>query len=247
MKKLIQTSKSILLLALLFSLAFSSCKKPWWGNDESNGGGNGPTASNRTKAVVVKFGCGLSIYGGDLWLRTFDGKFLQPCEQSFVTICPIILHEGDTVDVKYSRYTKQNPDFDIFCKILDFPYTKVCIDFINVIYNPTGLPFLVFDPSYDDKNSNGINILGARIDGNKLYLKVGFSGCDDNVARYSLLAKGAEDPGMITYKLKLYDNSPQMCQAYFTKEIGFDISPLKYTIDGFVKLKIEGYNEILTY
>lgn len=246
MKKLIQTSKSILLLALLFNIAFSSCKKPWWGN-EDNGGSNGHGNSISTKAVVVRFGCGLSIYSSNLWLRTFDGKFLQPCEQSFVNICPTILHEDDTVEIKYSKYTKNNPNFDLTCKIVDFPYSKVCIDFLQLANKPSGLPFILFDPSYDSKTSNGINILGARISGNRLYLNVGFSGCDNNVERFSLLAKGAEDPGVITYKLKLYDNSPQMCQAYFTKEIGFDISPLKYTIDGFVKLKIEGYNDVLTY
>ncbi len=245
MKKLILTMKPIVLLAMILSLSLSSCKKGWWGYDEENGNGNGGGGNGvsiSAKGTVVVQGCGLSIYGKNLWIKLDDGTLLQPCAQSFKTLCPIILHEGDRVDLKYSKYKGEMKSFEIYCKIANFRFTRATIDFINVIGN-VNCPYVQMAPNYDELKTAMASIIDAKIVGSKLVLKVGFGGCNNKAKdRFKLVAKPTNESNMLTYEVKLIDEKEELCQAYFTDEICFDIAPFKYLIDGNVKVRIVGFD-----
>ncbi len=249
MRKLILTMKPIVLLAMILSLSLSSCKKGWWGYDEENGNGNGGgnNVSIAAKGTVVYQGCGLSIYGKNLWIKLDDGTLLQPCAQSFQTLCPIILHEGDRVDLKYSKYTGNTQSFEIYCKIANFRFTRATIDFINVL-NDNNCKIIDFPSNYDNLNTANTNIMGAKIEGSKLTLNIGFSGCSNSAKeRFKLVAKPTVDSDMMTYEVKLTDEKEELCQAYFTDDICFDISPMKHLIDGKVRIRIVGFDKEFIY
>jgi len=251
MKKLILTMKPIVLLAMILSLSLSSCKKGWWGYEEGNGNGNGGGSGNNVsiaaKGTVVYQDCGLSIYGKNLWIKLDDGTLLQPCAQSFQTTCPVILNEGDRVDLKYSKYTGNMGSFEIYCKMAYFPFKRVTIDFITVLNN-NNCKIIDFPSNYDKLNTANINIMSANIDGSKLSLKIGFSGCSNTAKqRFKLVAKPTVDSDLITYEVKLTDEKEELCQAYFTDEICFDISPMKHLIDGRVRIRIVGFDKELIF
>lgn len=250
MKKTNFILSPILILAMLFSLSFTSCKKGWWGYEEGNGNGGNNGGGNGTialKGTIISFSCGKSIYGNDYWIKLDNGKLIQPCEQSFMGECFFYLNEGDRVEVKYSKYTKNDPYYNLMCKIANLDYTKVTIDYIRKISENFNCKSIQLNPKYDDIKNNGINVLGARIEGSKLYLKTGYSGCNNETKRFSLYAKPLEGNGVITYEVKIADEEPQLCEAYFTNELCFDIALLKHNIDGFIKIKINGFDTILTY
>jgi hypothetical protein len=249
MKKLILTMKPIVLLAMILSLGITSCKKGWWGTDEGNGNGSGggSNVSIAAKGTVVYQGCGLSIYGKNLWIKLDDGTLLQPCAQSFQTLCPIILHEGDRVDLKYSKYTGNAQSFEIYCKIANFRFTRATIDFINVL-NDNNCRIIDFPANYDQLNTASINIMNAKIEGGKLTFNIGFGGCSNSAKqRFKLISKPTNDNDMMTYEVKLTDEKEELCQAYFTDDICFDISPMKHLIDGKVRIRIVGFDKEFIY
>ncbi|MBJ7428182.1 MAG: hypothetical protein JHD28_04380, partial [Bacteroidia bacterium] len=212
-------------------------------NGNGNGGGGGNGASITAKGTVVYQGCGLSIYGKSLWIKLDDGTLLQPCAQSFQTLCPIILNEGDRVDLKYSKYKGDMKSFEIYCKIAYFPFTRATIDFINVL-NDNNCKIIDFPANYDQLNTANINITSANIEGSKLNLNIGFSGCGNNAKqRFKLIAKPTVDSDMMTYEIKLTDEKVEMCEAYFTDNICFDIAPMKHLIDGKVRIRIVGFDK----
>lgn len=163
MKKVILIGKSIILLTLIFSLGFTSCKKQWWGNDdEGNGGGpNGVGNANTTsiKGTMVSISCGASIYD-NLWIQTDDGKLLQPCAQSFQTLCPILLHEGDRVYLKYRPFSGFSYiDSTYTCTALLPICKRVIIDFIGI--TNSCIPIKI-TPSYNTSKSGNLTILGVQ-------------------------------------------------------------------------------------
>lgn len=80
MKKLhVLVSCTLLSLVMLFS----SCKKwnPW---EEGEGGGGKPSVDICSKTgTLVKVPCGVSDLD-NLWIRTDDGKYYQPCDASLL-------------------------------------------------------------------------------------------------------------------------------------------------------------------
>jgi hypothetical protein len=89
-----------------------------------------------------------------------------------------------------------------------------------------------------------INVLDAYIDGNCLKLKVGFSGCDASTDRISLTWDGIFDGDA---NLALVDDAPQMCNAYFTQEVSYDLSALKAQDQGNINIHIAGWEGSLIY
>ena len=249
MKKAILIGKSILVLALIFSLGFTSCKKQWWGNDEegsgggSNGGGN--PGSTALKGTMVRISCGGSIYD-NLWIQTDDGKLLQPCAQSFQTLYPILLHEGDRVDVKYRPFSGFSYiDSMYICNMVLPACKRVIIDFINIVNSCT--PIKITPAANTPKNDN-LNILGAQVNGSCLQIKMAFGGCNENTNRFQLTSTGKllSTYGPPVYAAKLVDTDPQYCKAYFERETGYDISILTNNKKQTVYLKLEGYNQLIT-
>lgn len=239
--------KWAIILALL--VGFTSCKKGWWGYEEGNGGGNnGGGNENKTElGTVISFACGRSIYGHDYWIKLDNGKLIQPCDQSFMGECFFYLNEGDRVELKYSKYTKNNSTFDIMCKIANLNYTKATIDYIKKINKNFNCKTVKFYSNFDEKENQNIQVLGARIEGNKLNLKIGFSGCNMDMNRFELYAKPAITNDFFTYDVKIVDEIPQLCEAYFTNEMCFDITQLKDNTKRYVRIKINGFEQILNY
>jgi hypothetical protein len=90
--------------------------------------------------------------------------------------------------------------------------------------------------------------MDAKIEGSKLILNIGFSGCNNRAKdRFKLVAKPTNESNMLTYEVKLTDERVELCQAYFTDDICFDISSMKHLIDGRVKVRIVGFDKELIY
>lgn len=251
MKKTMLWMKPIVILALILSIGLTSCKKGWWGNEEG-GGGTGNTGGGNTglvKGTVVMQGCGLSIYGKNLWIKTDDGQLLQPCEQSFVTLCAINLKEGDRVEIKYHKYTGSLNGFEFYCKMAYFYFTRVTIDFLNIIQTNNNCSAVTIPKNYDLLNAAGVNIIDGKMVEGKLYLNIGFSGCDNSTKRFKLVAKEWPVAGPIpTFEVKIVEQDPQMCQAYFTKEVCFDVASLKNPLSSsYVIMHLVGSDKVFQF
>ncbi|MES2728344.1 MAG: hypothetical protein V4643_14645 [Bacteroidota bacterium] len=251
MKKAILAMKPIVLLAMILSLSFTSCKKGWWGYEEENGGGGkgggGKGGQTHVKGTIYTQGCGIGIYGDGLWIKLDDGTLLQPCAQSFQTLCPIVLHEGDRVELSYSAYKGDYPDFQPYCDMMMFPFKRVTIDFINVINKPVGTCKPVTVPNnYDQLDLAQVNIGEASIVGTSLKLNIGYSGCSKNAEKFGLVGKLISKGSTLTYEIKLTDAAPEMCQAYFTEDLCFDLQSLRNaTNSSRVKIKLIGFGKEL--
>ena len=90
--------------------------------------------------------------------------------------------------------------------------------------------------------------MNAKIEGSKLTFNIGFGGCSNKAKqRFKLVAKPTVDSDMMTYEVKLTDEKEELCQAYFTDDICFDISPMKHLIDGKVRIRIVGFDKEFIY
>lgn len=108
-------------------------------------------------------------------------------------------------------------------------------------------PIVIGDDPHTMPTNYPVNVLNAYIDGNCLKLKVGFSGCDANTERINMMWDGMFSGLVAEANLVLVDNDPQMCNAYFTKEVSFDLSPLKAQQQGSIVLNIAGWEGSLVY
>ncbi len=95
---------------------------------------------------------------------------------------------------------------------------------------------------------NGVSILNAAIDGNCLRLKVGFGGCNDHSDVLQLVWDGTcmkSLPAQVN--LVVYDPQPQLCEAYFVKEVSYDLSKLKESIAGPMIIRLAGMEKGIEY
>lgn len=95
--------------------------------------------------------------------------------------------------------------------------------------------------------NGAIHVQEARIEGNCLKLKIGFSGCDANTGRIALLWDGKFHGPAPHVNLVLVDNQPQACNAYFTKEVSFDLSMIKQSEQGQTPIHVSGWSGPLVY
>lgn len=238
-----------------FVLLFASCDNPIF-DPGGDGGGNGkpkdpPPTDCSIKGTMVRVTCGFGIYG-ELWIKTDNGKYLQPCEQSFIPQVPVIPQEGDRVEFGYKKLDKSLCDQShlIRCMAALPGHQSVAISCMRIISSKPveTCPKVVVD--HTNYGVTGIQILESKIEGNLLKLKVGYSGCNmvEN-EDFSLSWKGAfmeSNPPIA--RLQLF--SPKVakgnvCQAYFTNDLCFDLSTIKQpTSSLIVKLQI-GDHEIL--
>ncbi|MCF8254957.1 MAG: hypothetical protein K9H61_12140 [Bacteroidia bacterium] len=243
MKKLLGNGKPLLLLTIILGLSFSSCTKDWWGHEGGNGHGGGNNEPAVLKGTVVYQACGLSIYGNRLWIQLDNGTLLQPCAQSFESLVPIELHQGERVELRYSNYTGDYNSFEIYCKMAYFPFTRATIDYIKVLDNGNCLNIEV-KSDYENHSAAMVNILDAQQEGMLLNIKFGFSGCSNSAKdRFQVIAKPlTTKPNEITYEIKFIDKREELCQAYFTSNQCLDISKLKKSKDEIITIKLVGYN-----
>lgn len=245
--------KPMIILAMILGLTLGSCKKGWFDDENGPGGGNGGGgngggggAPTKTMGTMVRFDCGNTIYDGNLWIRTDAGQLIQPCEQSFMTTCPIPLKDGDRVEVAFRKYTGSIKGFELYCKIASFPFTRAVIDFIAATETKKSTGSVVITPDYDQLETGGVHVIAAELEGNKLMLEVGIGGCDNNTESLELVGKPEVNNDMPTFSLKVVNKKPQMCQAYFTERLFFDVSSLKNSY-GKTRLKIEGVDQEILF
>lgn len=239
MKNLFITALKVLAVSLTFAL--TSCDAPWFDPIEGGGmGGEKPPVKNQCslEGTMVRVMCGVGVYG-DLWIQTKDGKLLQPVEQSFQTLCPLVFAEGDKVKFGY-RVKRGATTFDSVTTCLAAlpPHTKVIVDCINVVPS-NGCGSLMISDSLSDDNS--VHVLEAKIVGNKLKLRVGYSGCNEQPAsNFNLYWSGDVQESLpLQTRIYLQAKERQFCQAYFTQELCYDLSLLKSKHNQPIKVKIQ--------
>lgn len=254
MKKAILMMKPMMLLAMIFSLTLGSCKKGWFDEENGHGGGNGGGGGNtpiKVTGMIEKVGCGKSIYGENLWIRTDAGELLQPCAQSFMTLCPIALKEGDRVEVLYRKYTGNMQGFEIYCKVAYFPHTKVVVDFIKTLTNNNSscpsVTIINNKPDYDKLIMDDIKVKSARIEGSSLLLEITYGGCNNNTESIKLVGRATERSDLLTYNVMVINEKHQGCEVLITSNVCFDLSMLKATIDGKIRVHVEGTSQDLVF
>lgn len=249
MKNISINWKSIFILSLILSVSFSSCKKGWWGFENDNGGGGNNGGSTEIKASGTMYfqNCGKSIYGNGLWIKTDDGKLIQPCTQ--LSLNNIKLEEFDKVEFVYkSDYNGDFSGFEPYCKMAYFPYIKATIVSIKKTSSANLCSPIHFSKVYNTLEAAGITILGAKMEGTNLKLNIGYSGCSQNKKRFSIVGKSTSVNGEQSYVLKVIDNSPEMCLAYFTDDICFDLQTLRNPIkSSMVNIKLTGFKDELIF
>lgn len=227
-------------LAVALVVFFSACNP--FGDDEPGGGGGGKppvqTDCNMT-GTMVRVLCGVSIYD-NLWIKTDNGKLIQPCEQSFQTFVALDFKEGDRVQFSYRKIKGTSPcDEMITCAAATPEHTSAVIDCIRVT-DPVGgnCGTLV---TKEAPEGGYVSVLEAAVSGNMLKLKIGYSGCSEMPDdEFKLSWNGALAKSIPAQaQLEINSNRIEMCQAYFTKHICFDISEIKRLANQPVKLTIQ--------
>lgn len=127
---------TFLLLSLVSLMSLSSCEKD---NPPAGGGKDPDVAVCNTYGTFTKIVCGASIYDG-YWIKTDDGRYLQPCETDVVTLCPLPIKEGTRVKFAYKKiFGKSACDEIMTCKAYDERMAgavKVRITCIEIVSQP---------------------------------------------------------------------------------------------------------------
>lgn len=169
-------------------------------------------------------------------IKTADGKLLDPVNQEKIAN----LNAGSKVWYSYVEVQT----FAASCTGAT-PVELTCLTW-NWCGTPTGCTPITVDNSLQP--GYGVNVLSATLDGNCLKLKVGQSGCSDHTELLQLVWNGSykkSSPAMVD--LFVHDPKPEMCEAYFTNEISFDLSKLKSGVNGPITIQINGLEQTIRY
>lgn len=233
--------------AVAAMLLTSACNHPLFDWEEPGGGGGKPghpvVTDCKVRGKVVRVMCGTSIYD-NFWIQTPDGKYYRPCEQSFQTLCPIGLKEGDHVMFSYRKLPNcKSCDDKITCLAALPPFTNVVIDCIQVLPQ-TDCEALVLDRNVSSEN-NYLHVINAAVEGRFLKLKIGYSGCNvlpKSAFRLSWTGAFAKSlPPQADLFVNINGVTPTVCQAYFTTDLCFDVSSLKSSSSQPVQINIGGH------
>lgn len=231
------------LLAFLFSGV--SCNSPWFDPIEKGNNNNGEEAviaDCNLSGTMIRVPCGTSIYD-NLWIRTDNGKLVRPCLQSFRPICPIVLKVGNRVKFSYRNLSSGESCTDAIGCTKNLPlHQKAVIDCITLDNgrNPSDtLPGTL--TLGEQPQERGIKVIDATISGTVLSLIISYPGCseyenndfnlvwDRNITR--------EDPGRTTLWITHTKNNS--CEAYFKKQLKFDIEALHEKFKGPLQITIQ--------
>ncbi|XCF07237.1 hypothetical protein ABI125_05115 [Tamlana crocina] len=107
---------------------------------------------------------------------------------------------------------------------------------------------VVDSDTYKNLETDRFTIISAEITGDCLNLEIGASGCDGSTWRFSLVDSGAVAESFPEQRyLKLQLLNEELCDAYFTKTISFDLTPLRVSGSNEIILHIEGLETSLNY
>ena len=101
---------------------------------------------------------------------------------------------------------------------------------------------------YNNLESANFSFISIGIDEDCLSIDMSSSGCDGNSWDYKLVDSGAvaeSFPEQRYLKFELINN--EICQAVFTKNVTFNLEPIRIEGSNEIILHIEGYEETLTY
>lgn len=241
MKTVNKMHTALKVLAVALVLAISACNP--FGDDEPGGGGGGgnkpPVKDCSLNGTMVRVMCGVSLYD-NLWIRMDNGTFIQPCDQSFQTFQALDFKEGDRVQFSYRKINGPSAcDQMVRCLAAVPQHTPAIIDCIRVTDPAEGdCGSLLTKP---EPEGGHVTVLNAAISGNMLKLKIGYSGCSQMPdSEFELTWNGALAKSLPP-QAQLYINSirTEACQAYFTKDLCFDISAIRYAANQPVKVIIQ--------
>lgn len=124
---------TFLLFSFVSLIALASCEK-----DNPHGGGKDPESGVcNTYGTFTRIMCGESIYD-NYWIRTDDGRYLQPCATDIATLCPLPITEGTRVKFGYKKiFGKTACDDMVTCQAYDerragsIKVRITCIEIVN--------------------------------------------------------------------------------------------------------------------
>ncbi|MBK3519199.1 hypothetical protein [Carboxylicivirga marina] len=102
--------------------------------------------------------------------------------------------------------------------------------------------------NYLNAPDDHLNIISVVIIGDCLAINFGSSGCDGSTWDLKLIDAGVISkslPPQRNLRLSLQNN--EVCDAYFTKEVSYNISSLKVSGTKSVRLTIKGWDEPVLY
>ncbi len=101
---------------------------------------------------------------------------------------------------------------------------------------------------YNDASKDDVQILEADITGDCLRLKYASSGCDGNSWIVELVARESISvPAAPTIMARLSMDNKELCEAYFVKEMTFDISSFKVVDATNVTIILQDHDMLLEY
>ena len=153
--------------------------------------------------------------------------------------------KGERISVKF-RMPKN--DEAMACTTMGPTFGQIYV--LDVRYNQSSCDqnVIISADEYKNAPNHPVSIIDMKIEGNCLKIKFGTSGCSGNNWNVKLIDSGiiAESlPVQRTLKLSL--NNREMCAAYFTKEMSFNIKDLQVRGNNSVQLNISGKSILYEY
>ena len=106
---------------------------------------------------------------------------------------------------------------------------------------------IISKTAFDQAPDDPLTILDLSLDGDCLRITFGASGCDGESWEVQLIDSGDVGESYPPRRwLRLSLDNPELCEAYLTRELSFDIQSLQVG-EGSVYLHVEGYEEPLLY
>lgn len=107
---------------------------------------------------------------------------------------------------------------------------------------------VVNSDEFENAESTLFEFISAEISGNCLQVKFSAPGCDGSSSTMKLIDSGViKESFPIQRDLRLVLDNNEACLAVFTKELSFDLSPLKTPNDNVIQLNLEGRQYIYSY
>lgn len=108
-------------------------------------------------------------------------------------------------------------------------------------------PIQVNESKFNSQQSPRVDLLEFELKENCLEVKLGVSGCDDNhtidMVTDGFLAESL--PPQITFDF--YDNNLQDCEAYFTIDRSYDLTPIQEIYDGEIIIRFLNNDKFFNY
>src|SRR5690606_1848330 len=107
---------------------------------------------------------------------------------------------------------------------------------------------VVDSDTYKNLETDHFTVINAEITGDCLNLEIGASGCDGNTWHFNLVDSEAVAESFPEQRyLKFQLLNEELCLAFFTRTISFDLTPVRVSGSNEIILHIEGLETSLNY